>query len=87
MEFGGPHFDPSLIGPDGRLARLHKGAKASYQPTPAPPAVPRESDAMEGALQMQEDIRRKRRSLAGSFLGGVNNGGGGGQSGNSFLGA
>ena len=24
-EIGGPHFDGSLIGPDGRLCRLHKG--------------------------------------------------------------
>lgn len=25
MDTFGPHFDPSLIGPDGRLTRLHKG--------------------------------------------------------------
>lgn len=29
MDFDGPFFEPGLIGPDGRLARLHKGAKPS----------------------------------------------------------
>ncbi|HEY1081758.1 MAG TPA: hypothetical protein VGE29_05820 [Prosthecobacter sp.] len=24
--FGGPHFDPGLIGPNGKLSRLHKGS-------------------------------------------------------------
>ena len=27
MENDGPHFDPSLIGPDGKLARFHKGGQ------------------------------------------------------------
>lgn len=84
-DFGGPYFDRDLIGPDGRLSRLHKGKQAP-QPMPAPAAVPKESDAMLGAQQLQDDIRRRRRTLAGSFLGGVNSGGDGGGSGSSFLG-
>lgn len=27
MDSFGPHFDPSLIGPDGRLTRFHKGGQ------------------------------------------------------------
>ena len=30
MDFDGPYFDPDLIGPDGKLSRLHKG-KAQKQ--------------------------------------------------------
>lgn len=26
-EFNGPHFEPDLIGPDGKLSRLHKGGQ------------------------------------------------------------
>ena len=33
--FGGPHFDPGLIGPDGRLSRLHKGASKPKEPSRA----------------------------------------------------
>lgn len=69
---GGPHWDPDLIGPRGELMRLHKGAK--QQPLPPPAAVPKESDTMEASLQMQEDMRRMRRSHAGSFLGGRDEG-------------
>lgn len=29
-DFDGPHYEPGLIGPDGRLTRLHKG-KANKQ--------------------------------------------------------
>lgn len=71
--FAGPHWDNDLIGPNGKLTRLHKGAKAP-PPPPPPAAVPKEKDAMVGALQLQEDIRRRRRSTAGSFLGGASMG-------------
>lgn len=27
MHFDGPHFEPDLIGPDGKLTRLHKGGR------------------------------------------------------------
>ena len=78
MEWFGPYWDDGLIGVKGELVRLCKGA--SMPPPPPAPAVPKESDALEGALQLQEDIRRKRRSLAGSFLGGVGGGEGAGKS-------
>ena len=31
--FGGPHFDPGLIGPNGRFSRLHKGAPKPKGPS------------------------------------------------------
>lgn len=82
-DFLGPYFSPDMIGPSGKLSRLHKGA--SPPPPPQKPAVNKESDALEGAMQLQEDIRRKRGSLAGSFLGG-STGNSGGNRGSTFLG-
>lgn len=32
---GGPHYDPAMIGPSGRLARLHKGAPKPKGPSAA----------------------------------------------------
>lgn len=81
----GPHWDSGLIGPRGELTRLHKGAKAPPPPAPPPP-VSKEADALDGALQLQEDIRRRRRSYVGSFLGGTP-GGSDGPSGSSYLGS
>ena len=42
---GGPHYDPDMIGPDGRMARFHKGQKA-----------PEETAAQKRAAKLQEQL-------------------------------
>lgn len=76
-EFNGPHFTADLIGPDGKLARLHKGGSP---PKPAPPPPPvRESSpaaAAAGESSRADALRRAgyestispgNRSLLGSY--------------------
>lgn len=77
QDFPGPHFTADLIGPNGKLARLHKGGP----PAPAPPPPPvRESNrqvASEGesaraaALQKQGYLStinpKKPQSLLGNY--------------------
>jgi hypothetical protein len=44
--------------------------KPQQQYIPPPPPTPTAGDAAEGADRLQEDIRRKRRTYASSFLAG-----------------
>jgi hypothetical protein len=53
---------------------MGSGPKPQAQYIPPPPPTPTANDAAEGADRLQEDIRKKRRSIAGSFLAG-NSGG------------
>jgi hypothetical protein len=54
MEFDGPHFDASLIGPDGKLSRLHKGG-AQKQANKL---------AKQSMLQQAEDAKLMREQAA-----------------------
>ena len=67
-EFNGPHFDAGLIGPNGRLSRLHKGSAPVQPYVPPPPPVPKSTDAAESAAQVTNDQRRLRGSYNRSFL-------------------
>jgi hypothetical protein len=63
----GPHFDRDLFLPNGKLARLHKGAK---QKDPPPPPIP---PSRKGALatSVASSIERnpnKRTRGAGSTI-------------------
>jgi hypothetical protein len=49
---GGPHFDASLIGPDGRIARLHKGGSPP-QPTKKEKERQRKNEEMMLKLMQQ----------------------------------
>jgi hypothetical protein len=55
--YGGPHFEPGLIGPNGRLARLHKGANQE--------AALREQrlGREQSARQFAESMRRADQQL------------------------
>ena len=69
-DFYGPHWDASLIAPNGELARLHKGAKPQKAIPPPPPV--RESAA---EVQMAKEDERlqasKRRGYNQTLLGGT----------------
>jgi hypothetical protein len=39
IDFDGPYFDPALIGANGKLSRLHKGASKPPKPAPTPAPV------------------------------------------------
>ena len=67
-EFHGPYFDAGLIGPNGRLSRLHKGDAPAQPYVPPPPAVPKANDAAEAAQQVSNDQQRLRGSYSRSFL-------------------
>lgn len=56
----GPYYSPALIGPNGKLARLHKGAKIPAPVAPPPPV--RESNrqvAAEGDTERAAALKRK----------------------------
>jgi hypothetical protein len=57
-------------------------------PAPPPPPTPTAGDAAEGADRLAEDLRKRRRSTAGSFLAGEtgNTTGGSSSGGTSYLG-
>ena len=68
IDFDGPYFDPGLIGPDGRLSRLHKSA--SKPPPPAPTPAPVRVEPEPEAEAARRAGRRKGLAdtiLAGSF--------------------
>jgi hypothetical protein len=50
MDFEGPHYDPTLFGPAGKMMRLHKGAKASEPPPPQKPILPPPPPPEKGTL-------------------------------------
>lgn len=52
----GPHFEPGLIGPDGRLTRFHKGAKA-----------PQQSSQSKRNERLQEQLMRQQLASAKNF--------------------
>jgi hypothetical protein len=73
-DFDGPFFTPDLIGPNGKLARLHKGG-AKPPKTVAPPPPVRESNQQVAAQgETERAAAAKRKGLAstinpGSLLG------------------
>ena len=59
------HFEPGLIGPDGRLSRLHKGAKKPKPPPPAPaPSQTEQEPEREAAI-----LAGRRKGLQSTILG------------------
>jgi hypothetical protein len=54
QDYDGPHFDASLIGPDGKLSRLHKGG-AQKQANKL---------AEQSMLQQAEDAKLMREAAA-----------------------
>jgi hypothetical protein len=56
--FGGPHFDPGLIGPDGRLSRLHKGAPKPKGPSASQIALEKKQAELADA-QLAEMERQR----------------------------
>lgn len=54
---GGPHFEPGMIGPDGRLSRLHKGAKKQK---PSASQVALEKKQAQLADAQLADMERQR---------------------------
>jgi hypothetical protein len=55
--FGGPHFDPGLIGPNGRLSRLHKGPKPKG---PSPSQIALEKKQLQLANAQLAEMERQR---------------------------
>jgi hypothetical protein len=60
-DFGGPYYEPGLIGPDGRLTRLHKGGAEKPKPPPPPPATPDPDE--EGAIEMEKRNQRRKKGM------------------------
>lgn len=56
IDSDGPFWDASLIGADGKLSRLHKGA--SKPPKPAPTPAPVRTDPAPEAEAMRNASRR-----------------------------
>ena len=57
-------------------------------PSPPPPPTPTAGDAAEGASRLEDDLRKRRRSTAGSFLAGeTGSTGAGTPGGTSYLGS
>jgi hypothetical protein len=54
-EFQGPHFDSRLIGPNGKLTRLHEGAAPPPAQKPPPPV----RETSRDVAQAKEDERRQ----------------------------
>lgn len=65
IDFDGPHWDTDLIGPNGKLTRLHKGAKKPDAPAAAPAPARVDSSTDEDAARMGS----RRMGLAGTILG------------------
>lgn len=69
IEFsGGPHFDRDLIGPNGRLMRLHKGKSRAPDPPPIAPAARRPLDDQSLAAADQRDHERNKRGYMRSLI-------------------
>ncbi len=76
-EFHGPYFAPGLIGPDGKLSRLHKGGSApKVDPTPPPVRESNRQVAKEGEAERAAAVTRdgyastiKPSKKPGSLLG------------------
>lgn len=62
-----PEYDPTLIGPDGRLTRLHKGASAPPAPPPSP--APIRQDIGTGTEAAKR--AKRRNGLADTILNGT----------------
>jgi hypothetical protein len=68
MDFDGPYFDTTLVGPNGRLMRLHKGVKL---PKVVPPVLPGKP-ARSVEMSLERDPTRRNRGQASTILtGGV----------------
>lgn len=59
-EFSGPYFTPDLIGPNGKLCRLHKGDPP--KPVPPPPPV---RDSSRVLAKESESTRKEALQRAG----------------------
>lgn len=59
IDFNGPHYDPDLIGPNGKLQRLHKGGGSP------PKAAPQARQPLEEAGEEAREERKKARNRTG----------------------
>lgn len=59
-DFEGPHWEFDLIGPDGRMSRLHKGGK---QPMPKPAPIARQP--LDDPARAAREERRNAASRKG----------------------
>ena len=66
IDFNGPFWDADLIGANGKLSRLHKGASKPPKPAPIQAPVRQETDA-EGEAARQAG---RRDGLARTILSG-----------------
>lgn len=66
MDFGGPHYSPDLVGPDGRLTRLHKGGKqrANAQAAEANRLAQQRLQQQARQARQQANQARRARELA-----------------------
>ena len=62
-DFNGPHFTPDLIGPNGKLCRLHKGGDQPPKPVAPPPPV-RDSSRM---IAKEGETARRDASLRAGY--------------------
>ena len=72
-EFQGPYFDSTLVGPTGRLTRLHKGGAKP----PAMPAAPTAKGqiATQVSTSQERDPAKRNRGYQSTILGkGLNTG-------------
>jgi len=60
-ELSGPYFTPDLIGPNGKLSRLHKGGEPPKPVAPPPPV----RDSSRVLAQESESTRREAQMRAG----------------------
>ena len=63
-DFNGPYFSSDLIGPTGRLTRLHKGAEKPKPPPPSPAPVRVEDQPETEAARSAN----RRNGLANTIL-------------------
>lgn len=73
--FEGPHYTADLIGPDGKLSRLHKGGKPP-KAVPPPPPVRESNREVAAAGETERAAAAKRKGLQstlgmGTLLGGA----------------
>lgn len=58
---GGPYFEAGLMGANGKLKRLHKGASAPPPPPKPPPPVRETARDVQQAKEDEREAARLRR--------------------------
>lgn len=67
MDFEGPYYDSTLIGPNGKLTRLHKGGGPKMTPMPIRPPD-RGKAATTVAVARDRDPSRRLRGASSNIL-------------------